>query len=288
MKRLNYQSPLILILMIATILCSSCKADAKSTEGTSEIPAPSSPSDPDEEGTDEEVIIDAESLADFTDEFDSEQVDTSIWDVNTYSWGTWSWRTDNAYIEDGIFKIKMQYEPHIRDNNQLYFTSAIIRSNKEVTYGYFEAKIKGCDLEKGACPAFWLFSEIDLADAQVCNGTTVTYSEVDIVEMQQGNWSDELWGFTPINQLDFNINLRIIDDNDEDGDGDTTEEIWIRPNVYTYLSSDWTAPWDPRDDYHTYGAEITSEYIVWYVDRVEVARKDNIYCHIPMRRKYPR
>lgn len=264
--------------MITLIGCSSCGSNSNS-DNTPIVPPPPVTSDPDEESTNDAVL-----LTDFSDEFDSTQINTTIWDVNTYDWGTWSWRDENAYIEDGDFKIRMKYDPHTRNNTQLYFTSGIIRTNKTITYGYFEASIKGCDLERGACPAFWLFSDsYDPNNLGTFNGAPVTYSEIDIVELQQGNWSDEYKGPTPINQIDFNVNLRIIDKNDENNNGDTTEEIWIRPDIYTELHGHWDAPWDPRDQYHTYGTEVTPESIIWYVDRQEVARQDNLGCHIPMK-----
>ena len=53
----------------------------------------------------------------------------------------------------------MTYEPYTRKGaQQLFYKSGIIRSHRQMTYGYYEARIKGCRLFPGACLAFWAYS----------------------------------------------------------------------------------------------------------------------------------
>lgn len=56
-----------------------------------------------------------------------------------------------------------------------------------------------------------------------------------------------------------------------------------RPGGYPELTkNEYHATWDPREDFHTYGAEVSPEKVVWYIDGVKVAEKPNVYWHLPM------
>jgi hypothetical protein len=57
---------------------------------------------------------------------------------------------------------------------------------------------------------------------------------------------------------------------------------WQRPNDERFKKSqatEYKAPFDPREDFHIYGCQVTPEEIIWYVDGVEVSRKNNRYWH---------
>ena len=43
-----------------------------------------------------------------------------------------------------------------RGNQELFYKSGIARSPKTITYGYFDARVKGWSRYPGASPAFWL------------------------------------------------------------------------------------------------------------------------------------
>ena len=103
----------------------------------------------------------------------------------------------------------------------------------------------------------------------------MTYCEIDVVEMLQGCYLPELKRRTGVNHIDCNLHARILD---KDG-----REVWRRPNDLPEVCSHyWTAPWDPRDDYHVYACENTPEEITWYIDGKLVARERNLYWHLPM------
>lgn len=41
-------------------------------------------------------------------------------------------------------------------------------------------------------------------------------------------------------------------------------------------------PFDPRDNFHTYGCWVRQDLIIWHVDGVEIGRKKNQYWHRKM------
>ena len=206
----------------------------------------------------------------FSDEFDGDSVDARKWQDEPPSWGPWTWTKDNAIVQDGKLQLRMTHEPHSRKNQpRLFYKSGIIRSKLQRTYGYYEARIKGCSLFPGACPAFWLYS-----DGKASSGE-VRYCEIDIVELQMNELDRGTGRRNPVNHIDMNLHLRLAD---KDG-----TVRWVRPGIDPDLcASHWIAPWDPRDDFHVYGCDVTPEAIVWYVDGKEVARKPNRYWHLPM------
>lgn len=206
----------------------------------------------------------------FSDEFDGSEVDARKWTDEPASWGPWTWSKDNASIRDGRLCLKMVYEPHSRKGHpRLFYKSGIIRSKHQRTYGYYEARIKGCRLFPGACPAFWIFS-----DGKATTGE-VRYCEIDFVELQMNELNKTTGQRDSVHHIDMNLHLRLAD-----SDGSMR---WVRPgNSPDLCKNAWVAPWDPRDDFHIYGCEVTPEMIVWYIDGKEVARKPNRYWHLPM------
>ena len=211
-------------------------------------------------------------VEEFSDEFNGKPVDDAKWDRQLAPWGERAWRSENVYQQDGGLRIRARYEPHEKKGREYFYTMGILRSRKQTTYGYFEARVKGCSKFRGMCPGFWLFSSGK--HRQEVNGETVCYSEVDIFEIQQGLWSKDLYGEAPVNRIDCNLHLRLLKDG---------KEKWLRPNNHPEMcESHWDAPWDPRDDYHVYAVENSREWIVWYIDGKEVARKKNLYWHLPM------
>ncbi|MFR9565874.1 MAG: kappa-carrageenase [Rikenellaceae bacterium] len=205
-----------------------------------------------------------------SDEFNSKEINFDRW-VGSPSWGPWSWDESNVYQKDGSLRIRMTYDPHTRGGKELYYKSGILKTRKTMCYGYFEARIKGNHTFPGTCPAFWLASH---KQRKVIGADTVTYSEIDIVEMQQMNWADIKDGASGVNTIDCNLHMKKL----ENG-----KDVWRRPNGYPKeCKGEWKAPWDPRDDYHVYGVENRPDSIIWYVDNKRVVAKPNLYWHLPM------
>ncbi len=208
-------------------------------------------------------------LSDVSDEFNSAQVNPRKWNSNPGSWAVWSWDEANAYQESGKLYLRMVYEPHILDQKQLFYKSGIVRSHKQLTYGYYEARIKGCSVFPGACPAFWVYS-----DGKKYSGET-RYCEIDFVELQMNDMNHETNQRTVVNHIDMNLHLRLADKA-----GDVK---WVRPQQDPDMCAHaWQAPWDPRDDFHVYGCDVTEKTIIWFIDGKEVAREENKYWHLPM------
>ena len=205
-----------------------------------------------------------------SDEFNAGEVDARKWNTAPPSWGPWSWDAKNAFQKDGKLVLQMTHEPHTRKNNPpLFYKSGILRSKMQRTYGFYEVRMKGCSLFPGACPAFWIYS-----DGKATTGE-VRYCEIDFVELQMNELNRETKVRDSVHEIDMNLHLRLADK-----DGNVR---WVRPGTDPALCKNaWTAPWDPREDFHVYGCDVTPENIVWYIDGKEVARKPNKYWHQPM------
>lgn len=206
----------------------------------------------------------------FCDEFNGTVVDSQKWKDVVPSWGPWTWESQNVRLKDGSLILTMTHEPHTRpDGVKRFYKSGMIRSHLKRTYGYYEARIKGCSLFPGACPAFWIYS-----DGKETKGE-VRYCEIDFVELQMNELNRETGERDSVHHIDMNLHLRTTDK-----DGNVR---WVRPGTDPDLCKNaWVALWDPRDDFHVYGCDVTPETIVWYIDGKEVARKPNQHWHLPM------
>ena len=208
-------------------------------------------------------------LPDVSDEFSSDGINPRKWNSNPGSWGAWSWDESNAVQESGKLQLRMVHEPHIRNSTRMFYKSGIVRSHHQMTYGYYEARIKGCDLFPGACPAFWIYS-----DGKKYKGE-VRYTEIDFAELQMNEMNRETGERDSVHHIDMNLHLRLADES-----GKIT---WHRPGTDPDMCKNaWVAPWDPREDFHIYGCDVTKETITWFIDGEEVAKKPNTYWHEPM------
>jgi beta-glucanase (GH16 family) len=208
----------------------------------------------------------------FSDEFDGPAVDKTKWYTAMAPWGDRAWTPDNVIQEGGLLRIRATYEPHVQRGKEYFYKLGILQSLKKTTYGYFEARIKGCGRFPGLCPGFWLYSNGGDRDPKY---PKVTYCEIDIVEMLQADYIPDLGRRTGATHIDCNLHCRIIDE--------AGQEVWRRPNNLPEVCRHyWNAPWDPREDFHVYACENTPEEIIWYIDGRQVARERNLYWHLPM------
>ncbi|TWU56683.1 Kappa-carrageenase precursor [Rubripirellula tenax] len=213
-------------------------------------------------------------VADQSDEFDDAQLDPKRWNTDTEDFGPWSWKPENVIQKSGSLHLRMMQEDHKRGNQSLFYTSGMARNERTITYGYFEARIKGCSRYPGACPSFWLYSIGPQNRYQASDGETVAYSEIDVVELQQSEFDFETKTHFLVNRIDCNLHTTLIQNG---------KRVWARPNNRPEICSNhYDSPWDPREDYHVYGVQNSKEWIVWYIDGQEVGRKKNLYWHLPM------
>ncbi|QDT04946.1 Kappa-carrageenase precursor [Rubripirellula lacrimiformis] len=209
-----------------------------------------------------------------SDEFDGDQVDRQKWNIDTKDFGPWSWDPANVAEKDGSLHLRMVQSGHRRGEQELHYTSGMARNDQTITYGYFEARIKGCSRYPGACPSFWLYSISPQNRFQASDGETVAYSEIDVVELQQSEFDSETKSHYPVTRIDCNLHTVLIKDG---------KRQWFRPHSAPDLCRSYVdSTWDPRADYHVYGVHNTRETITWYIDGVEVAKKPNLYWHLPM------
>ncbi|WP_145418363.1 kappa-carrageenase [Planctomycetes bacterium K23_9] len=215
-----------------------------------------------------------EFVGEQSDEFDTDKVDTDKWNIDTKDFGVWSWEPNNVVQKDGSMHLKLLQHDHQRGNQKLHYTSGMARNEKTSTYGYFEARLKGCSRYPGACPSFWLYSIGPQNRYQAKDGQVVGYSEIDIVELQQSEFDFDAKKHFPVNRIDCNLHTTLIQDG---------KRVWARPgNRPDICANHFDSAWDPREDYHVYAVENTPNEIVWYIDGKEVARKPNLYWHLPM------
>lgn len=213
-------------------------------------------------------------VAAFSDEFEGPNIDLQKWNIDTEDWGAWSWEPENAFQRDGSLHLQMVQETHKRGMNALEYKSGIARSHGTLTYGYFEARVRGCSRYPGACPAFWLHSKGQGHRYDAEDGETVVYSEIDVVELQQCEWNPKTRKHFEVNHIDCNLHAVLLKNGRRE---------WVRPHQYPGMcKNEYDAAWDPREDYHVYAMENTEKWVIWYIDGKEIARKPNLYWHLPM------
>lgn len=216
-----------------------------------------------------------------SDDFSAKGVDWRKWNRTPENFGAWTWDNGaNVSVSDGALVITVRRvaqsgetprKPEKQQGRSSPFTSGMLKSYAAGTYGYYEARIKGASVFPGVCPAFWLYSRID--DALIRQGD-VRYSEIDIVELTQRGSN------VPGNVRIMDHNLHAILSNGEKG---VAGRQWQRPERFKAdQANEYTAPFDPREDFHTYGCMVNRDEIVWYVDGIEVGRKKNRYWHRQM------
>ncbi|MFH5803340.1 family 16 glycosylhydrolase [Alienimonas sp. DA493] len=211
----------------------------------------------------------------FWDEFDAPRVDVDKWQTDPEQLRSWTWSQKNVFVNGGVLNLRMTHEPHQRFDRfsrgpkEFQYKSGILRSREKTTYGYFEARVRGCSRFPGASPAIWLYSQ-----GVPETPSPVKYCEIDVFELQQGGRDPRTGAVNGVRKVDMNLHARVeIDGQDK----------FLRPsNAPDLCERHWEAPFDPREDFHVYGCDVTPEEIVWYVDGVERAREKNEYWRRPM------
>ena len=206
-----------------------------------------------------------------SDEFDIK--DAEKWSFQTENYGVWSWKDENASVSEGILKLTTKRETHLRTfwdgcnktkvpNYRLFYTSGVAKSRVTGSYGYYEARIKGADKFPGVSPAFWMYSKIDRT---LTNEGDVQYSEIDVVELTQKQ---------TLQESDHDLHNIVIK-------GGAPK--WMRPGSSPETNHNgYHVPFNPSEDFHTYGVNVTKDDITWYVDNVQIGYKKNLYWHREM------
>ena len=214
---------------------------------------------------------------DRSDDFNGEDVDWRKWNKSPEIFGAWTWDNEmNTSVANGVLTITMRRDRRPDEGTgrrPTPYKSGMLKSHAKGTYGYYEARLKAAPLFPGVCPSFWLYSPID--DKLVDPGA-VRYSEVDVVELTQRG--DRV----PGNERVADLNLHAILSNGKVG---LAGRDWLRPNDERYRESqanEYITPFDPREDFHTYGCCVSKESITWYVDGKMIGQKKNEHWHRQM------
>lgn len=183
-------------------------------------------------------------------------LNTSKWNTSVESWGDWTWDPANVKVigqlpsstnigaaqpadgdvppYSGYAAVTMTYDEHQRGGKTIYYKSGIMKSTVPagVTYGRFEARIKGANRWPGVCPAFWAYRK-----------TSTEWTELDFVEMQEDLNSPK--------QIDF-----------------TSHVFPPTPGVPQPIHNGTSTlfDFDPRQDFHVYAMEWNSSLLTWWVD----------------------
>lgn len=207
---------------------------------------------------------------DYSSEFDGALNNDNFF-INEGTQAVWALERDNIQFEDGILHVIADYAPRVENGKQFYLASGMVMSKGLTTYGYFEARIKGADLWPGVCPAFWLTSGGTTPYKMTDPENTITYSEIDIIELQQVARDKHI--------MACNLHTGALI-KDENGKNRVTRlSAGIVPAI---ARNEFPVEWEAEDDYHIYACENRPDSVIFYIDNERVAARPNYYWHLPM------
>lgn len=225
----------------------------------------------------EEWVKDEEASMEFNSEVPG---DHPVWEKVTSGWSSWAFDADNVFVEDDHLVLRLKYAGdgnkvvynHKGGDKEYNYISGMLntRPGKRYTYGYFEARIQGTPKFPGTCPAFWLWSDDEVRQANKGKEGLSCYNEIDVVEMQQVK--------TDVMTMECNLHAMMTEGGVEYYKRPRTDNgkwAWMCQNHFD-------VDFDPRDDYHIYAVENRPDSIFWYIDDKLVAKKRNYYWHLPM------
>ena len=227
----------------------------------------------DDDSTDDSTDSSGQWSLIWQDEFDTDEIDTSKWDLEENCWGggnneqqCYTDQESNAYIDDGILYITAinesytgasaneddaSYDPS--NTTTLPYTSARLRTKNlaDFKYGRFEISAK-LPSGQGTWPAIWMLP------TDYVYGSWAASGEIDIMEA---------------------VNLGTESDASDAEDGELERrvygtlhygEVWP-DNVYSGANYELPDGSSPADDFHEYAIEWEEGAIRWYVDDVHYA-----------------
>lgn len=163
----------------------------------------------------------------FRDDFNGTTVDEALWQIATWQEESLTGR-ERCYLKDGYLNLKF-----INNNGQ--FLGAAIQTRSEFMYGKWEARLKPTNV-RGVLNSFFT---IDWDDMNTPNPDDGTKQEIDIEFLT--NYFTASSG-----QVHYAVHA--------------TGKTSFNTNPDIYLD------FNPSDDFHVYGFEITPERIQWFVD----------------------
>ncbi|MDO6852619.1 T9SS type A sorting domain-containing protein [Cellulophaga lytica] len=238
-------------------------------------------------------------LNDFSDEFNTGNINWSKWSRTANLPNTKAWKWDNnANAKPVNYKGERSVELTMRQNANnardgiTYFKSGCLQTIKQLPknfVGYVESRIYGAEINspkatgldkyRGVCPSFWLYSKFfdnkPIGEA--------VYTEIDVVELQQFDFDPN----GPVGHqqdliTDAESNLHLVKKASFGRD-------WFRPKQPKARAAqlnkyELPGKFDPTKGWHTYGCEITPTKLYFYVDgkRVGKALNNTYWSDNPM------
>lgn len=185
----------------------------------------------------------------YSDEFDGVSLEAKKWDDHLPPWGAWTWNRDLVQVREGRLHLGMNYSPHLRDGEALFYEAAVVHTRATpLRYGYFEARIKAAPRWPGVATAFWLF-----------RNTAEYWTEIDVVEMMQRRNTKS-----------------IIDHSQYVMRGTAATSLPVR------IKREAEVAWDPSAGFHVYSCLWTEQEISYFVDGRILSSEKNDYWHEPM------
>jgi beta-glucanase (GH16 family) len=164
----------------------------------------------------------------FRDDFNGDSIDTSVWQVATWSEHGGQTSASRCYAEGGYLNMKFI------NNNGTYLSSAI-QTWDEFLYGRWEASIKPSSVP-GVLNSFYTIDWNNTSDDS--SDSDGTKQEIDIEFLT--------YTFSSTPRVHFAVHASGLNS------FDTNPDIILG--------------FDPSDDFHVFGFEITPDHIEWFVD----------------------
>ncbi len=212
-------------------------------------------------------------VSEFSDEFDGESLDTAKWwDFNPTFYGRKPgvFSRENVAVKNGTLQLTARHqkpeevsiENKVRGFDQ--FTTAIVKSQKRVKYGYFEARCKS--MNASVCNAFWLYDPLDPVEKYIEGSFS---EEIDIFEIfgKPNDKKSERLFYATVHRYCTPYFEAIVN-----------RKKFPLENRSFKLKM----PFDFHQDFHTYALLWTPTELKWYVDGKEVFSRDNDYFNKPL------
>ncbi len=166
----------------------------------------------------------------FIDTFENGEIDTDKWQIGTWREHGGQLSRDRAYVENDKLVLVFEYDTEYYEDTGLFKSSAIQTRRDDFGYGRWEARLRIPDVD-GVLPTMYT---IDWRDPDVR-----TRQEIDI---------------------EF-VTINISDDYSE-------VHFAVHGAEYDSWETQVELPFNPADDYHVWGFDITEERIQWFVDDI--------------------
>jgi len=194
-----------------------------------------------------------ELLKKYSDEFDTEKLNTKKWYPNNPGWKgrpPTYFHGSNVSLEKGEVVMRVNKHGNVKLPKDFTHTTGFIKSKKKFLYGYFEAEVKL--MNAPWVSGFWM-----------TNVGKDWWTEIDICENAPGLY---------YNRHDLNSNIHVFRSPKNKGN---VKKHFSRTKKYYF-------PQELQADYHVWGLEWTPKYIRFYIDGILFREAKNTHWHQPL------